>query len=210
MIGPFDDGNWLKALAEAFRWHAGQTRKNSGLPYVIHCIEVAAILERLGFAEPVVIAGLLHDILEDTALEPEELRAAFGPEIHEIVVALSETKTDTGGEKRPWIDRKRDHIRHLRHSSEAARAVALADQRQNLASVLNEWKAGDLEFWKAFNALPGDYLEYHRRKLAGCRGDAPGIRELSDEVAGLIEQLAGRLAASGLAASSKFADSDWA
>ena len=42
------------------------------------------------------------------------------------------------------------------------------------------------------------------------RGDAPGIRELSDEVAGLIEQLAGRLAESGLAASSKFVDSDWA
>jgi (p)ppGpp synthase/HD superfamily hydrolase len=210
MIGAFDDATWSKALSLAFRWHAGQTRKNSGLPYVIHCIEVAANLERLGFAEPVVIAGLLHDILEDTEIDPQELRAAFGPEVHEIVAALSETKADASGSKRPWIDRKRDHIRHLRHSNEAVRGVALADQRQNLDSVLRDWKAGDLEFWSAFNASPGDYLGYHRRRLAGCRGVEPGVRELSFEVSRLIEELAMRLDESGLAASTKFADSDWA
>jgi len=210
MIGPFEDGAWSKALSLAFRWHAGQTRKNSRLPYVIHCIEVAANLERLGFAEPVVIAGLLHDILEDTQIDPQELRAAFGPEVHEIVAALSETKADASGAKRPWIDRKRDHIRHLRHSSEAVRGVALADQRQNLASVSNDGKAGDPAFWAAFNASPGDYLEYHRRRLAGCRGEEPGIRELAFEVSRLIEEVSVRLEESGLAASPKFADSDWA
>lgn len=210
MIGPFEDGNWAKALSLAFRWHAGQTRKNSGLPYVIHCIEVAANLERLGFAEPVVIAGLLHDILEDTEIDPRELAAAFGAEVHEIVAALTETKTDECGAKRPWIDRKRDHVKHLCQSSEAVRGVALADQRQNLASVLKDWNPRDPEFWSAFNASPGDYLDYHRRRLAGCRGEEPGVRELSSEVARLIEELAGRLDDSGLVASKKFADPDWA
>ena len=47
-------------------WHRGQTRKGSDLPYLVHPFAVAMILDRLGFDEDVVIAGLLHDAVEDT------------------------------------------------------------------------------------------------------------------------------------------------
>jgi len=210
MIGPFADASWSQALVEAFRWHAGQTRKSSGLPYVIHCIEVAVTLERLGFPEPVIIAGLLHDILEDTAIDPDFLRREFGKEVYDIVAALTERKRDNANQKRPWIDRKREHIRHLRESGVEVRAVALADQRQNLVSILGDPDVDDPVFWAAFNASPGDCLNYHRRRLAGCRGDELGLRELSDEVAALIVRLEGRLADSGQAKSVQFGEKDWA
>lgn len=209
MIPPFADRHWADALAVAFRWHSGQTRKSVGLPYVIHCVEVAANLERLGFEESVVIAGLLHDILEDTAIPPEWLEERFGREVLEIVQALTETKLEESGQKRPWIDRKRDHIKHLRHSDLKVRAVALADQRQNLASVIADGNQAESGFWAAFNASPGDYLEYHRRRLEACEGDEPGIRELSEAVSGMIDEVGASLAASGLDATPKFDESDW-
>lgn len=209
MIEPFADRRWADALAMAFRWHSGQTRKSTGLPYVIHCVEVAANLERLGFDESVVISGLLHDILEDTEIPSATLAERFGPEVMEIVQALTEIKLDSTGKKRPWIDRKRDHIRHLRHSGIKVRAVALADQRQNLESVIADGNLGDSGFWAAFNASPGDYLEYHRRRLAACRGEEPGIRELSDSVSGSIDAIAAMLDDSGMEVTAKFGDSDW-
>lgn len=209
MIEPFADRHWADALAMAFRWHSGQIRKSTALPYVIHCVEVAANLERLGFGEQVVIAGLLHDILEDTAIPPATIADRFGPEVLEIVQALTETKRDAAGQKRPWIDRKRDHISHLRDSDASVRAVALADQRQNLESVITDGNQAESGFWAAFNASPGDYLEYHRRRLEACRGDESGIRELTEAVTDSIEKVAASLAESGVDATAKFGDSDW-
>src|SRR5262245_55736125 len=101
-------------LERALRWaavcHQGQFRKACGAPYVEHVVGVALMLDRLGFAEDVVIAGLLHDAVEDTAATLEEVEARFGAVVAETVRHCSEIKTDAAGRKRPWIDRKRDHL----------------------------------------------------------------------------------------------------
>lgn len=210
MIAPTADSLWSEALVEAFRWHEGQTRKCTGLPYVIHCVEVAASLERLGFHQNVVIAGLLHDLLEDTDVPPDRLRNKFGDHVFEIVTALTERKLDESGQKRPWIDRKRDHISHLRHSPAEVRAVALADQRQNLGSVLKDWDHNAPEFWSAFNSSPLDYANYHRIRSTACQGDEPGIRILFESVDKLLSQLVQRLEETSGIAPARFAESDWA
>src|SRR3954447_26837434 len=104
-------------LERALRWaavcHGGQVRKGGGVPYVQHVVAVAMILDRLGFGDEVVIAGLLHDVVEDTAATLDQVRAQFGDEVARMVEACSEIKTDASGRKRPWIDRKRDHIEAL-------------------------------------------------------------------------------------------------
>src|SRR5207253_1805696 len=112
--------------------HRGQERRGSGVPYVAHVVAVAMILDRLGFPEPVVIAGLLHDAVEDTEATPEQVRERFGPEVADLVHHCSEIKTDDQGRKRPWIDRKRDHLEALASAPLAARAILLADKLHNL------------------------------------------------------------------------------
>jgi GTP diphosphokinase / guanosine-3',5'-bis(diphosphate) 3'-diphosphatase len=66
------------------KYHKGQVRMN-GEPYLTHPLEVANILAELKLDAVTVTAGLLHDVLEDTLMSPEELRKQFGDEVYLIV-----------------------------------------------------------------------------------------------------------------------------
>src|SRR4051794_4099425 len=99
-----------RALRMAATGHRDQVRKGSGTPYIEHPMAVALILDRSGFDEETVIAGLLHDLVEDTEVTLEQIRATFGDRVAEIVDHCSEVKLDASGARRPWIDRKRDHL----------------------------------------------------------------------------------------------------
>lgn len=77
-----------RAFDFAARLHAGKTRL-SGEPYISHPVEVARILVRLHLDADTVATGLLHDTLEDTPATLEELRAAFGDDVAEMVDGVS-------------------------------------------------------------------------------------------------------------------------
>ncbi len=66
------------------KYHKGQLRMN-GEPYLTHPLEVAHILAEIRLGAVTVTAGLLHDVLEDTLMTPEELRKQFGDEVYQIV-----------------------------------------------------------------------------------------------------------------------------
>lgn len=73
-----------KAYDVAEEMHRGQLRK-SGEPYLIHPLAVAEILADLGMDEETIVAGLLHDVVEDTPYTKEELIADFGTEVELLV-----------------------------------------------------------------------------------------------------------------------------
>ena len=200
---------WSLALSEAFLWHAGQIRKNSGLPYVIHCIEVAHVIEQMGFNEHCVIAAMLHDTLEDTAMPADRIRLLFGGEVLEMVMGLSETKLNADGKKRPWIDRKRDHLRSLQKSSVSIRAIALADQWHNLRSVMTDWTEGDDSFWKVFNALPADFANYHDMRYRVCDHGEIELNSLVKSVQEFVRNLHGRLENECPEMRCQFRSEDW-
>ncbi|MGL4485017.1 MAG: RelA/SpoT family protein [Anaerovoracaceae bacterium] len=77
-----------RAYGLAEKWHQGQFRK-SGDPYVSHPIEVAKILAELGMDEDTVVAGLLHDVVEDTSYTIEELEEDFGENIRHLVEGVT-------------------------------------------------------------------------------------------------------------------------
>ena len=80
----------LAALAYAVEQHAGQRRDGDGAPFVLHPIEVATLLAEAGAPDHVVAAGVLHDTVEKTSADPEDLCKRFGPHITALVMALSE------------------------------------------------------------------------------------------------------------------------
>lgn len=73
-----------RAYQKAEEYHEGQLRK-SGEPYLVHPVEVAKILAELGMDENTIVAGLLHDTVEDTSYSEEELKTDFGEEVALLV-----------------------------------------------------------------------------------------------------------------------------
>jgi len=76
------------ALAFAYEAHAGQRRK-SGEPYIIHPILVAAITATISSDETMVMAALLHDVVEDTDHTVEEIEKRFGEDVAKLVEGLT-------------------------------------------------------------------------------------------------------------------------
>jgi (p)ppGpp synthase/HD superfamily hydrolase len=166
------------AMRWSARWHDGQTRKGGDIPYFQHPAAVAMILDRAGFDEDAVIAGLLHDVVEDTAATFEDLAARFGPGVTETVRQCSEVKLDATGRKRPWIDRKRDHLAALADATMAARAVILADKLHNLLSIELDLSEG-CPIWSRFNADRGQVLWYYHAAIEACDGEDPRLHALA-------------------------------
>ena len=77
-----------KAYLFAEKKHSGQVRK-SGDPYITHCLGVALILAKMHVGPQTIIAGLLHDTIEDTGTTKEEIVALFGDEVAQLVDGLT-------------------------------------------------------------------------------------------------------------------------
>jgi guanosine-3',5'-bis(diphosphate) 3'-pyrophosphohydrolase len=173
-------------LEQAIRFaavgHQGQVRRSSGVPYVEHVVAVAWILDRAGFDEDVVIAGLLHDLVEDTPATLADVEQRFGRDVAELVAHCSEAKTDDQGRKRPWIDRKSDHLAALRKAPVGARAIVLADKLHNLISIDIDLREGR-PVWSEFHAGRDQVLWYYHASIAVCAGDSTDSR---------LQQLAAR------------------
>lgn len=121
-------------LSDAVRlanWaHEGQTRKGSGLPYVVHPLEVAQILIRHGVEdEETLVAAVLHDAVEDTCVTIEVVRERYGERVAAIVAAV--TKPD--GLAKPEQARAAKEL--LRAGPPAARVVKMADRLSNLLDL---------------------------------------------------------------------------
>ena len=77
-----------RALVVSATAHRNQVRKGSQVPYVIHPVHVALLLIRHQFPDEVIIAALLHDVVEDTSITLAELQAEFGEEVARLVAAV--------------------------------------------------------------------------------------------------------------------------
>jgi (p)ppGpp synthase/HD superfamily hydrolase len=178
-----------RALILALSAHHAQRRKATDIPYAYHVVAVAGILARAGFDEDIQIAGLLHDLLEDTPVTAEEVWSQFGPEILGVVRGCSEVKFDADGRARPWLDRKREHLAGLGSAPLAVCAVTLADKLHNLFTIHLDLEAG-IEVWARFNASRERIIAYQRAAVAVCERDDERVRRLAIECRNLIDRIA--------------------
>jgi len=120
-------------LADAYRFaaaaHAGQHQELSG-PYIEHPVAVARLLHEAGFGERVVAVGLLHDVVEHTAVDQESVLARFGPEVGALVDAMTEPAAIE-----PFEARKAAHREAIAASGEEAEAIFAADKIVNASNL---------------------------------------------------------------------------
>jgi hypothetical protein len=157
------DELYEEALRLAARAHRSQTRKGTDLPYLAHPVHVSAILQRYGFPREVVIAALLHDVVEDQDVTVAEIEVQFGASVAEIVDALSERRSDGRGGVRPWHVRKAEAVEKIRQASLAAAAVKAADVLHNAQSILHDLRHDGPSVWQRFTRGPGQMVGYYER-----------------------------------------------
>jgi len=149
-----------RAIAAAVEAHQGQTRKGDGqLPYVVHPVTVALILSRYSDDEDIIIAGLLHDVLEDTHLSEEAIERQFGPKVLGMVKDV--TEPDLPGLS--WETRKDRYLRQLDRAPRGSLLVACADKIANLISMIAAHSTQGDALWERFNAPPDRKLAFYRQ-----------------------------------------------
>jgi len=121
-----------RALRAAVEAHQDQFRKGlDGVPYVTHPMHVALILARRGMDEDLIVAGLLHDVVEDCQAWPlERVAAEFGAHVKSIVEQLTEDRSQG------WEERKQAAIDRIPRMSPEAASVKAVDKLHNLQTLL--------------------------------------------------------------------------
>ena len=124
---------WQHAASHAARAHASQKRKDNKTPYIAHCARVAMVVAVVfECRDPAILtAAFLHDILEDTTVDFDDLLKDYGREVAELVAAMSKDH------------RMEEHLREaayeaqLASSSWKARMIKLADVYDNLTDAMD-------------------------------------------------------------------------
>lgn len=156
-----------RAIVFATLKHKDQKRKGSDVPYIVHPMEVMQTLTAMGCDKNTIIAGILHDTLEDTDTTPEEIEQSFGKEILEIVQSETEDKTKT------WKERKQKTIESLKDEPLATRLVCLADKLSNIRSLLRDTEDGVENLWSKFKAPKGQTAWYYRSIYDALKDSLP-------------------------------------
>lgn len=157
------------AIKKASILHDGQKRRGEkSFPYLTHLFSVASILSEYTRDEAVIIAGLLHDSIEDTTYSLEELEKEFGKEVRDIVFYVTEIK-EHRGLKIPWKDRKDAYITLLEEASREALFVSAADKIHNLRSTIDDFKKFGPAIWKNFGSSVENNLWFYSSVLEVLR-----------------------------------------
>jgi guanosine-3',5'-bis(diphosphate) 3'-pyrophosphohydrolase len=121
-----------EALAMARRAHAGQIRTGSsdGMPFIEHPIAVAERLAQHRYGDEVLAAALLHDVVEKSEIEIDEVRERFGETVGALVEALTEDDSISSYE-----ERKEEHRGRVAEAGPAALAIFAADKLTNVAML---------------------------------------------------------------------------
>lgn len=152
----------FRAIEFAVQAHVGQFRKGTSVPYIVHPLAVGRILAEARCSQEIVVAGFLHDTLEDTAVTRDEIQAAFGEPVANLVSAVTESDRSA-----PWRQRKQETLNKLQVANEDVLVLALADKIDNMRSIRTYLQRDGEQIWKRFNR-PREDQTWYFRSLGAC------------------------------------------
>ena len=131
------------------------------LPHVSHLFSVMTILRDYTTDEDTLVAGLLHDTIEDTDYTEDELIEDFGGPIAEIVLTVTEPKY-RGKVELSNSEKKKAYIKQLKKGNEAALMVCAADKIHNFRSVVEEYYDSYNRYIKDFGPNIEEKIEVYQ------------------------------------------------
>ena len=147
----------FEAIEFATKAHFGQFRKGTNIPYIVHPLGVGKILINHGVSEDVVVAGILHDTIEDTSVTLGDIGTRFGSNVKKIVRGASEpNRADT------WKDRKKHTIEYLKTAPIDVLLVSCADKLDNIRAIKEDYAQIGNKLWARFNRPEIDQKWYYQ------------------------------------------------
>jgi len=144
--------------------------RSRGGTRIDHPVAVARLLDEGEFPEVVVAAALLHDVIEDTDTELDEIEARFGPEVADLVGEMTEDATIAA-----YRERKAEHRGRVARNSRVA-AIYAADKLAKVRMMNERGEHPD-----------GERLEHYRQTLVELRAAEPSLPFLPELAAELEE-----------------------
>ena len=135
----------LRAAKYAVAMHGDQKRKYTGEPYVAHCFDVAHIVALSGGDEEMVIAAILHDVVEDTPATVADVEREFGMVVATYVEWLTDVSKSSDGNRET---RKRLDREHIARAPAEVQTIKVADLISNTSTIVQH----DPDFAKVYLA----------------------------------------------------------
>ena len=186
------------AFAFAAKHHDRQVRKGTKLPYLTHPANVAVILTRYERDEKTVVAGILHDVVEDCVRDgftremlEQRIGGKFGPDILETVLGVTYRRVDDDGVELSPDDRKSDYLARLSAANESALWVCAADNVHNANTILSDLRRtmDSQSVWSRFASGRTGMVQWYTAVLE--RLDEIGfVAPIVDELRTVVEALA--------------------
>ncbi len=164
-----------KAIKFAIQTHEidqKQKRKGKDIPYITHPLTVGLILSQAGASEDVIVAGLLHDTLEDSTkkhkITPQMLKEEFGQNVADLVLSVTEQN-----KKLSWGKRKAEALEHIKTFSNESVMLKSADIIANGSEIIDDYKKEGDGIFKVFNAPKDKIIDYYFKAITLLIGQYP-------------------------------------
>ena len=140
--------------------HKNQTRKATTVPFASHPISVGFILLSSGYMEEIIIAGILHDVLEDTTGTEKDIENIFGKHVVSLIKGVTENISI-----KSWEDKKNSYLKNLKNAENDIKAISAADALDNCRSMIRVLKNG-INIWDAFTVSREKIIENYKQRVS--------------------------------------------
>lgn len=128
----------VRFAIETHEVHQKQKRKGKDIPYITHPLTVGIILARADASEEVVVAGILHDTIEDSVADHRVTKEMVAERFGEYVAALVDSVTEPD-KSLSWEERKLEAYERIKHFSHDSLLVKAADVISNVGEILEDY-----------------------------------------------------------------------
>jgi (p)ppGpp synthase/HD superfamily hydrolase len=184
---------FTSAVDYARHWHT-EFRKGTRVPYMAHLLGVASLVMgeaggRVPVTEDMVIAALLHDVVEDHGGMPRlrEVEQSFGANVARMVACLSDTFADDHDKKEGWEERKTAYLARLRNERDDVLLISAADKLYNAKAILDDYRAIGDAVWDRFKRGADKQLWYFNELIAIFR--AHPTNRIVDDFERVVQEL---------------------
>ena len=161
-----------EALCFAAQRHSGQKRKLQDTPYILHPMEVAAIVGTMTSDEDTLCAAVLHDTVEDTDTTIEEIEERFGHRVALLVMTETEHKRPELPPDQTWKLRKEETLIMLDHTKDpSVKMMWLGDKLSNIRSFSREYTRCGNAVWQSCNQKDPAMQAWYYRTIVRCLRD---------------------------------------